>query len=123
MPAGRNGLEALRSMSLPDKTQVAVERAVDASPGQRSAMQLSTSPSGSGRVELFMRTKKTRSSLLVLAQTGREERATSRRQISLPSWTAILARLRMTAAWPTALARCVVSQLTKPSPFGGFTLP
>jgi hypothetical protein len=36
------------------------------------------------RLELFMRTKKTCGSLLVFAQIGRDDRATSSRQISEP---------------------------------------
>ncbi len=79
------------------------------------------SASGSGRVEFLSRTKNTLASLLVLARTGTGEAARSTRQISMPWCTAMRVRVRVTGAWPTALIRCVVSQLTKPSPFWGFT--
>ena len=58
---------------------------------------------------------------VVLTTYAAGDAATSTRQISLSSRTAMRARVRVTGTWPTALMRWVVSQLTNPSPFLGFT--
>lgn len=58
---------------------------------------------------LFIRTQNLSELSLIRAVTGRDDLATSTRQISTPSIASILVRVRITAACETAPMRCVVS--------------
>ena len=57
---------------------------------------------GSGRLELFIRTKNTRGALLVFAQIGGEVETTSSRQSSTPACIGMRTRVRIAVAAPKA---------------------